>query len=59
MCGIAGVALGRRMVPITENIEYNRSLVTAWEQRNRAIAEANERKRRLAPLRITLLEERP
>ena len=57
--GIAGVVLGRRMVPITENIEYNRSLVTAWEQRNRAIAEANERKRRLAPLRITLVEERP
>lgn len=59
VAGIAGVAIGRRMVPIHENIQYNRSLVTAWEQRNRAIAEANEHKRRLAPLRITLVEEHP
>jgi len=59
VAGIAGVVLGRRMVPIHENIQYNRSLVTAREQRNRAIAEANEHKRRLAPLRITVVEEHP
>ena len=57
VAGIAGVVLGRRMVPIQENLQYNRSLVTAWEQRNRTIAEANERKRRSAPLRIILVEE--
>lgn len=59
VAGIAGVVLGRRMVPIQENIQHNRSLVSAWEQRNRAIAEANEQKRRIAALRITLMEERP
>jgi len=57
VAGLAGVILGRRMIPINENIQYNRSLVVAWEQRNRAIAEANEAKRRLAPLRIALVEE--
>jgi len=59
VAGIGGVVLGRRMVPIQENLQYNRSLVTAWQQRNRTIAEANERKRRSAPLRIVLVEEHP
>ncbi len=59
VAGIGGVVLGRRMLPIHENSQYNRSLVAAWEQRNRAFAEANEHKRRLAPLRITLVEEHP
>jgi len=59
VAGMAGVVLGRRMVPIEENLQYNRSLVTAWQQRNRTIAQANERKRRSAPLRIVLVEEHP
>jgi hypothetical protein len=57
LAGFAGVVLGQRMVPIDENVQYNRSLVREWEQRNRAIADVNDVKRGLAPLRITLTQE--
>lgn len=55
LAGIVGVFAGRPLVTIPENIEYNRSLVAAWEERNRAIAAQNERTRRWAPLRVRIV----
>jgi len=55
VAGFAGVFVGRRLVPITENVTYNRSLIDQWEARNGAIAARNELARRWAPLRVQVL----
>lgn len=47
--GIVGTFVGRRPVPIPENIERNRALRASWAERNREIAAENERRRRWAP----------
>jgi len=57
IAGIAGVFVGRRPVPVAENIEYNRLLRTSWEERVRRTAAENAHRRRWAPLRIQLLPE--
>ncbi len=52
VAGVIGVFAGRRQVPIQENIQYNQSLVQAWQARNRTITETNARAVQAAPLRI-------
>ena len=57
IAGIAGVFVGRRPVPIPENIELNRNLRASWEERDRLIAVDNARRRRWAPLRIEVIPQ--
>ena len=52
IAGIIGAVAGRPTTVVRENVDYNQSLRTAWEDRNRAIARANDRIRRFAPLRL-------
>lgn len=54
LAGIVGAFVGRRPIPIAENVEFNRQLRASWEQRNQAIAGENARRRRWAPLRIVV-----
>jgi hypothetical protein len=49
---IVGALAGRPVLPIEENIQYNRLLRDTWQSRNRGIAADNEYRRRFAPLRV-------
>lgn len=51
---LLGSTLGRPTETVAENVTRNREMVSAWEQRNRAIARQNAARIRLAPLRIRL-----
>ncbi len=55
VAGIVGVFVGRPQVPIAENVQYNRALLTSWHERDRAVSAANDRARRWAPIRIRLV----
>ncbi len=49
---LTSIVLSRPRLPIPENVEYNRSQRAAWEERNRAIAAANEALVRRAPIHV-------
>ncbi len=50
--GVVGMFVGRRPVPVPENVLYNRNLRASWEAQNQEIATENARRRRWAPLKI-------
>ncbi|GIW53242.1 MAG: hypothetical protein KatS3mg081_2597 [Gemmatimonadales bacterium] len=56
IAGVAGIFVGRKPIPIPENIRYNAGLIAAWEQRNREIAAENQRRRQWAPIRIEVIQ---
>jgi hypothetical protein len=49
---VVGALAGRPVLPIEDNIQYNRLLRDTWQSRNRGIAADNEYRRRFAPLRV-------
>ncbi len=49
---LTSIVLSRPRFLIPENVDYNRSLRAGWEERNRAIAAANEALVRRAPIRV-------
>lgn len=54
IAGLAGFFLARPKYTLHENVAFNRTLRAAWEGRNRAIATANEARRRVVLLRVRL-----
>jgi len=57
LAGLTGYFLGRPRQALPENIAYNRSLRSAWEARNRAIAASNERRRGIALVRVRVVSQ--
>jgi hypothetical protein len=57
VAGVLGAFVGRRDLPIQENIDHNNRLRSDWQAQNARVAAENERLIRLAPLRIRLETE--
>jgi hypothetical protein len=58
VAGLAGYFLGRTRQALPENIAYNRTLRSAWEARQRAIAAANDQRRGTTLVRVRVLAQR-
>ncbi len=52
--GVAGYYLGRPRITIDENVVFNQTIRSAWESRNRAIAQENVARRQQTLLRVRL-----
>jgi len=55
--GIAAHVLGRPKELLPENIEYNRALRSAWQERNGSIAAINAVRRSTPMLRVHVVPE--
>jgi len=57
VAGLAAYFFGRPRQRLPENIEYNRALRSAWEERNRSIAATNAARRGALMLRVRVVRE--